>query len=248
MLYDIAKEGVMKVKLIGLVLMCLVSLTGPVFSAGKVNAVVVYAKGEVQVKRSGEQAYGELKVNDLLYAGDSIKTGAMSRVGLVTKGGADIRLNENSSFDLVPGSSVRELIQLSAGQLWTRMLHKMAKINVRTPSAVCAVRGTEADIEQRSLLTVKVYEGHVDVQNSLGKQTLSAGQMTTVAGANAAPDAPKKMGGQDNGKWQEAVNVSDYDKFIKLLKESGDSGKKLKTSIKMPDGSVKQIEGSLKKK
>ena len=239
----------MKIKLIGLGL-CLsaVILTGPAFGAGKVNAVVVYANGEVQVRRSGEQAYGELKVNDLLYAGDTVKTGAMSRAGIVTKGGADIRLNQNSDFELAPGSKVREFIKLSGGQLWTRMLHKMAKINVRTPSAVCAVRGTEADIEQRSLLTVKVYEGHVDVQNSLGKQTLSAGQMTTVAGANAAPDAPKKMGGQDSGKWQEAVNVSDYDKFIKLLKESGDSGKTLKTSIKMPDGSVKQLEGSLKKK
>jgi len=241
----------MKAKLIGLGL-CLSAViwtgTGPVFGAGKLNAVVVYASGEVQVKRSGEQAYGELKVNDLLYTGDAIKTGAMSRAGLVTKGGIDIRLNENSDFELAPGSRVRELIRLSAGQLWTRMLHKMAKINVRTPSAVCAVRGTKADIEQRSLLTVKVYEGHVDVQNSLGKQTLSAGQMTTVAGANAAPNAPKKMGAADAGTWQEAASVSDYDKFIKLLKESGDSGKKLKTSIKMPDGSVKQLEGGLKKK
>jgi ferric-dicitrate binding protein FerR (iron transport regulator) len=128
------------------------------------------------------------------------------------------------------------------------MLHKMAKINVRTPSAVCAVRGTEADIEQRSLLTVKVYEGHVDVQNSLGKQSLRAGQMTTVTGANAAPEAAKKMSGKDAGKWQEEIKVSDYKKFISLLEESAAGGKDLKTSVKMPDGSVKQIEGSLKKK
>jgi hypothetical protein len=119
---------------------------------------------------------------------------------------------------------------------------------VRTPSAVCAVRGTEADIEQRSLLTVKVYEGHVDVQNSLGKQSLRAGQMTTVAGANAAPDAPKDMSGKEAGKWQEEIKVSDYDKFINLLKESASSGKTLKTSVKMPDGTVKQLEGGLKKK
>ena len=40
----------------------------------------------------------------------------------------------------------------------------------------------------------------------------------------------------------------DYDKFIKLMEESAASGKKLKTSVKMPDGTVKQIEGGLKKK
>jgi len=240
----------MKIKAIGLALLTAVVLAGPgrVFGAGKVSAVAVYTKGETQVKRSGAKDYIELKVNDLIYSGDSIKTGASSRVGLVTKGGADVRLNENSIFEVSPGGKVRELISLSVGQIWTKMLHKMAKINVKTPSAVCAVRGTEADIEQRSLLTVKVYEGHVDVQNSLGKQQLRAGQMTTVSGANAAPEAPKTMGGSDNGKWQEAVSVSDYDKFVKLLKESGDSEKKLKASIKMPDGAVKQLEGGLKKK
>ena len=218
------------------------------FCAPKIAAVTVYITGEVQVKRTGEKAFAELKVNDMLYPGDNIKTGPGARAGLVTKGGAEVRLNENSNFEISGAGKLREMLNLSVGQLWTRMLHKMAKINVRTPSAVCAVRGTEADIEQRSLLTVKVYEGHVDVQNSLGKQSLKAGQMTTVAGANAAPEAAKAMSGGDAGKWQEDVKVSDYDKFVKLMEESAASGKKLKTSVKMPDGTVKQIEGGLKKK
>jgi len=218
------------------------------FCAPRVAAVAVFIAGDVQVKRVGESKFSGLKVNDMLYAGDNIKTAASSRAGLVTKGGAEVRLNENSTFELSPQGRLRELIKLSVGHLWTRMLHKMAKINVRTPSAVCAVRGTEADIEQRSLLTVKVYEGHVDVQNSLGKQSLRAGQMTTVAGANSAPEAAKKMSAKDAGKWQEDMKLNDYDKFINLLKESASSGKSLKTSVKMPDGSVKQIEGGLKKK
>lgn len=216
--------------------------------APKIAAVAVHITGDVQVRRSGEKEFAELKVNDMLYPGDNIKTGPGARAGLVTKGGAEVRLNENSNFEISSSGKLRDMLSLSVGQLWTRMLHKMAKINVRTPSAVCAVRGTEADIEQRSLLTVKVYEGHVDVQNSLGKQSLKAGQMTTVAGANAAPEAAKAMSGADQGKWQEEVKVSDYDKFIKLMEESAASGKKLKTSVKMPDGTVKQIEGGLKKK
>ena len=226
----------------------LAAFAQPAPCAPRVAAVAVFITGDVQVKRTGESAFSELKVNDMLYAGDNIKTAAASRAGLVTKAGAEVRLNENSSFEISSQGKLRDMLNLSVGQLWTRMLHKMAKINVRTPSAVCAVRGTEADIEQRSLLTVKVYEGHVDVQNSLGKQSLRAGQMTTVSGANAAPEAAKKMSGQDAGKWQEEIKVSDYKKFISLLEESAAGGKDLKTSVKMPDGSVKQIEGSLKKK
>ena len=226
----------------------LAAFAQPAFCAPRVAAVAVFITGDVQVKRTGESAFAELKVNDMLYAGDNIKTAAASRAGLVTKAGAEVRLNENSSFEISSQGKLRDMLNLSVGQLWTRMLHKMAKINVRTPSAVCAVRGTEADIEQRSLLTVKVYEGHVDVQNSLGKQSLRAGQMTTVSGANAAPEAARKMAGKDAGKWQEEIKVSDYKKFINLLEESAAGAKDLKTSVKMPDGSVKQIEGSLKKK
>jgi hypothetical protein len=88
----------------------------------------------------------------------------------------------------------------------------------------------------------------VDVQNSLGKQELRAGQMTTVTGVNAAPEAPRKMAAQDAGKWQEEVKVSDYEKFIDMMKASAASGKTLKTSVRMPDGTIKQIEGGLKKK
>ena len=56
------------------------------------------------------------------------------------------------------------------------------------------------------------------------------------------------MSGTEAGKWQEEIKVSDYKKFIDLLEESAASGKTLKTGVKMPDGSVKQLEGGLKKK
>ncbi|HNW44005.1 MAG TPA: FecR domain-containing protein [Elusimicrobiales bacterium] len=238
-----------KMLVAGAVLLAAMAAAAPeAFCAPKIAAVAVNITGDVQVKRVGESNFSELKVNDMLYPGDTIKTAAGSRAGLVTKGGAEVRLNENSSFEMSAQGKLMEMLNLSVGQLWTRMLHRMAKVNVRTPSAVCAIRGTEADIEQRSLLTVKVYEGHVDVQNSLGKQALRAGQMTTVAGANSAPEAAKKMSGSETGNWQEGLKLNDYDKFIKLLKDSAESGKELKTSVKMPDGSVKELKGELKKK
>ncbi|MFA6435026.1 MAG: FecR domain-containing protein [Elusimicrobiales bacterium] len=216
-------------------------------AAGKVNAIVVYVSGEVQVKRSGENAFAALALNDLLYAGDEVKTGPAGKASLATKGGAEVRLNENSTFNIEPGGRIREMIRLSVGQLWTRMLHKMAKLDVRTPSAVCAVRGTEADIEQRTQLTVKVYEGHVDVQNQLGKRSLAAGQMSTVAGAGAAPSAAKKMSSSELGNWQEGVTAKDMQKFLDALNAQDGGEKKLKLRIDK-DGKTKDVEIQLKKK
>jgi hypothetical protein len=214
-------------------------------AAGKVNAIVIFVNNDVQVKRSGEQAFAPLALNDLLYAGDEIKTGEASQASLATKGGAEVRLNQNSTFNIEASGRVREMLRLKMGQLWTRMLHKMAKLEVRTPSAVCAVRGTEADIEQRDLLTVKVYEGHVDVTNAQGTQSLAAGQMSTV-GAGAAPSAAKQMSSTDKGDWQENISVQDMQGFLDKLKaEGGDKTLKLKVD---KDGKSKDIEIKLKKK
>ena len=223
-------------------------LPGYAAAAGAVNAIVVYVKGDAQVKRAGVDTYSALALNDLLYAGDEVQTGQSSMVSLATKGGAEVRINENSFFNIESRNKVRELLHLVGGQLWTRMLHKMASLDVKTPSAVCAIRGTEADIEQRSLLTVKVYEGHVDVENSSGKQSLTAGQMSTVAGAGSAPAAAKQMSASEVGNWQDGAANKDIQKFLdKLLAASGGGQKKLKLRIDK-DGKTKDVEIQLKKK
>jgi len=240
------KTGNGLVKIAAVLLLAAVWLPGAAMAAGKVNAIVVYVNGDVQVKRAGDKVYAALALNDLLYGGDEVKTGEASQASLATKGGAEVRLNQNSTFAIEPGAKIREMLRLKTGQLWTRMLHKMAKLDVRTPSAVCAIRGTEADIEQRSQLTVKVYEGHVDVQNPQGKQSLKAGQMSTVSGAGAAPSAAKQMSASDMGNWQEGIAVKDMQQFLdKLAVDGGD--KKLKIKVDK-DGTTKDVEIKLKKK
>ncbi|HOI42992.1 MAG TPA: FecR family protein [Elusimicrobiales bacterium] len=221
----------------------------PGVSAGELSAIAVYAKGKVELRRAGDKEFRKLKVNDMIYTGDTIKTGRRSRASLVMKGGAEVRLNQSSEFEIESTGQVREVLKLSVGQLWSRMLHKMAKINVRTPSAVCAVRGTEADIEQRSLLTVKVYEGHVDVQNAAGLTSLKAGQMSTVKGADSAPAAASEMGKGDAGTWQDGIKVKNMDDFVKRLMAAAESGKSFEGRIKTKDGEVKEIkvEGLQKK-
>lgn len=211
-------------------------------SAGELSAIAVYTRGKAEIKRAGDKEFRKLKVNDMVYTGDTITTGRRSQVSLVMKGGAEVRLNQNSEFEVESTGKVREVLKLSVGQMWSRMLHKMAKINVRTPSAVCAVRGTEADIEQRGLLTVKVYEGHVDVENAAGMTALKAGQMSTVTGANSAPAAASEMGKGEAGTWQDGIKVKNMDDFVKRLLSAAESGKAVETPIKTKDGEIKNIK------
>ena len=220
---------------------------GYALCAENMTAVVVYVGGDVKLKRAGAAASSELKLNEALQPGDSITTGAGAKASLVTKGGAEVRINENTTLTMPGKSRVREMYDLLAGQVWSRMLHTKAKLSVRTPSAVCAIRGTEADIEQKELLTVRVYEGHVDLQNAHGKQSLRAGQISTVTGANAAPAAPRQMSGSEQGKWQEDISVKDIGKYLEQVGLTGSGDKKLKLKLDK-EGKAKDVEIKLKKK
>ena len=216
------------------------------FSAEVMAGVVVFVQGDVKVKRAGAADFAELKLNDSLQEGDAVKTGPGAKASLVTKGGAEIRINENTDFN-IPVKK-RNFFNLAAGQVWSRMLSKMAKLNVRTPSAVCAVRGTEADIEQKEITTVKVYEGHVDLTGNSGKtQALKAGQLSTV-GAGGAAAAPRQMTPSEMGKWQEGVDVKDLGKYLQQLGLEPADNKRLKMKITGKDGKSKDVEVKLKKK
>lgn len=245
-------SNAVKIAVGAMVLALLGSIAGlkPAFAAERVNAIVIMVKGQVEVKREKARNFSELKLNDILYAGDQIKTGGDGQAAVATKSGAEVRLNSNSSFEITASGDVGKpgLLKLTLGQLWTRMLHSKAKLDVRTPSAVCAVRGTEADIEQRELLTVKVYEGHVKLTNSGGSQSLKAGQMSTVSGGGA-PAAAKQMGAGDKGTWQDGLNKDLKDiqgSMDKLTNAAGE--KKLILDIKGADGKVKHIEVPATKK
>jgi hypothetical protein len=233
-------------KRIILTIVVVIVSTALVYSQGEVCAVVVYTKGSVEVLRSGEKEYKKIKVNETLFPGDKIKTGKGGRASVVIKSGAEIRINSDSEFEVSPEGNLKEVVKLNFGQIWTKMLHKMGTVNVKTLAAVCAIRGTEADIEQRNLLTVKVYEGQVDVENALGKQSLFAGQMTTVSGPNAAPQSPRQMDKKDIGTWQEKINVKDIEKIFENLKNAKDE-KVLKIKINK-GGKEKEVEVKMKKK
>ena len=239
--------GVNSVKLALITLSVALFLPGHAAAVGRIKGVFVFVSGDVKLKRSGAKDFTAAALSDLLYAEDEVKTGPSGRASLVTKGGAEIRINENSTFNIEEEARVEEIIRLNVGQVWTKMLHKMAKLDVKTPSATCSIRGTEADIEQRARLTVKVYEGHVDVANTLGKRSLTAGQMSTVPGAGAAPAAPKRMSASDVGNWQKGITADDMRKYLDKLNAGADDGKKLELKIDQ-NGKSKDVKIQLRKK
>ena len=229
-------------------LLCVAAVPG--HAAAPVAGVVISLEGKPEVQRAGEKKFMPLKFNDMLREGDTVKTGHGSRVGVAFVGGAELRINEDSNFKMENGGGSKPTsVYTSLGNAWTRLLHGRSTIRVRTPNAVAAVRGTEADVNcGAGPLTVKVYEGFVDVMNDKGTTALKAGQQTSVAGAGQAPQAAQTMSAQDYGTWQNALKAADLNKSLKLLEEVSSKDRALDLEMKGKDGQPKKVRINMKKK
>ena len=214
-----------------------------------VAGVIVDIKGKPSVTRSADGKTGTLKMRDFVYDGDAIKTGSGDRAALAFVGGAEMRINESSEFTVESGGGAKPTsVYTKAGQAWTRLLHGKAGMNVRSPLAVASVRGTEADVDVEKRMTVKVYEGLVDVQNQFGKQSLQAGMMTQVAGAGQAPQQPKTMAPGDYTSWQNTLSPKDLGENLKKLNNEAEKNRSINLKFKDKDGKEKSVDIQIQKK
>ncbi|MFH2203948.1 MAG: FecR family protein [Elusimicrobiota bacterium] len=195
-----------------------------------------------------DKAGQRLKTNKFVYEGDVIITGRSDRAAVAFVGGAEVRINSNSEFVVESGGGRRPTSLFTrVGQAWTRMLHGKSGMNIRTPLAVAAVRGTEADVDMGQRLDVKVYEGHVDVSNKYGTQTLRAGMMTSVSGPGVAPAGARRMGEGDQGSWQNALQPKAIEKKLQRLQQKADKERKVQLKY-MQDGKPEELNLELEKK
>jgi hypothetical protein len=148
-----------------------VTATGSV-TIEHVNAVVVQANLPSQA--------GQTKVNDLVYQGDVVRTGADGRVSINFADGTSFNLSNNANMALNEfvydpnGKSNSTLFNLTKGT-FTFVAGKIAKsgdMKIDTPVATMGIRGTTPHIEISDDGTVKfstlIEEGKSKVTKKLG--------------------------------------------------------------------------------
>lgn len=138
------------------------------------NAQQVYGKitlplGMVEVKDNAE--WKRAKPNQPVYQGNTIRTKGRSRCEITLTGGGKIRIGEKSELELNE-ADVKPMAKtfnadLKKGNVWVSAkaaFGEKKNINMRTPTAVAAIRGTkyraQAGEDESSVL---VYDGKVDV-------------------------------------------------------------------------------------
>ncbi|MBN1383791.1 MAG: FecR domain-containing protein [Elusimicrobia bacterium] len=183
-------------------------------------------KGTVEILQDGEEewipAVGEMPVQ----LKDRVKTAEKSSCNLELDDGSLIYIGENTETSVeildITGKKHESKISLWFGKLIANIKKsKQTKMSVHTPTAICAVRGTEFAVEtEGEESSVGVFDGQVGVKSTEDAEdeeeiSIDPDQETTVMKGNP-PRPPRKLS-EDMLKYKERNEK--LRERVKLLKE-----------------------------
>ena len=134
------------------------------------------------------------KPEQILHLHDKITTGKDSRATIRLADRSVFRINELTSFELLPPHNAdrKPLLDLKTGSIYFFSREKPTDVEFHTPTAVGAIRGTEfllnvaADGDTRLALL----DGAVDLGNEAGQIQLHAGEQALVAKGQVPVKSP----------------------------------------------------------
>ncbi|MBM4289385.1 MAG: tetratricopeptide repeat protein, partial [Deltaproteobacteria bacterium] len=180
-----------------LTVLVLISLLGqlPAAAAPEPAGQIINLFGQVSLKQSGTEQWRGAQVNQILMAGDVIRTGPASGAAILCVDESQIRLNENTSLELrraapsprlrlaevVPAAvsqTVESLYGVSQGEIWLRNKNDKFRFELETPAATAAIRGTEFNLRVGldGLSVITLLEGRLQFANPYGELILEAGE------------------------------------------------------------------------
>lgn len=163
---------------------------------------IVTLTGDTKVLHKGNKYWISAKPNQVVYEGDTLRTGTDDRARLLLDDESALVVNNNSEiilktvaknagwFSKVTNIFRSTVIQINRGVMWFRNKNKQVDAQIHSPTVTVGIRGTEFNIsvtEDQSEITVQ--EGLVEAKNDYGAVLASAGDGVTVKKGQA----PKKQ-------------------------------------------------------
>ncbi len=133
--------------------------------------IIVVPDGDVQVRPNAASAWYPVGRNVKIAAGSEVRTAKDSTAGVYFPDGSRFSLGNSTIFAVDETTKKKAGFQLKLGRLKAAVAGYFAsRFEVKTPAAVCAVRGTEfeIDVAKDGVTDMNVTEGLVEVNDSKG--------------------------------------------------------------------------------
>jgi hypothetical protein len=176
------------------------------------EATVRFVIGKVEVQSQQQTSWRNLTLNSAVVQGDRIKTSLNSRVELNMPDGTELKINENTIFEITeiktPEQDNQDKLKFTiwAGNIWARfkkVFDQRQEREIESPGAVIAVRGTilEVEVDQNQSTLVRVEEGMVLVKSKdvTGEVSVGSNQETVVE-RGKPPLPPRTPGLREEAK------------------------------------------------
>jgi tetratricopeptide (TPR) repeat protein len=200
-------------RLTSVALACLGSL--PAFAALPAGA----AAEIINIQGTGEQRppkatdWRTAKASQALPAGSFVRTLDATKMALMFADDTQLRLNQNTVLEVkaVAGAGQPTTsLSLSAGRLWAQTKRADgSRLNIETPAAVAAIRGTDWDLEVgadgKTMITV--LSGTVAFSNALGNVSVGANE-AAIAEVGKAPVKLLLSQPKDRVQWVNALSAN----------------------------------------
>jgi Flp pilus assembly protein TadD len=172
-------------------------------------AEVVDVQGNGERKPAENAAWVRARVLDDLSGGAFVRTGPASKMALVFADETQVRLNQNSLLQVksVAGSAgATTTLRLELGRAWSQAKRVPDGLQLESPSATAAIRGTswELEVDAAGTTTLAVLTGSVEFFNALGSVTVAANE-AAVAAVGKAPVRIVMTNPHDRVQWVNAL-------------------------------------------
>ena len=166
-------------------------------------------KGPVELMKAGQEAWRPALKGRPVTEGDRIKTGAKAWCEILFKDGSFIRMEERSdaAAETLKSSAEERVFSFSflkGKALWMAAKLKgkiVSRFSVRTPTVVCAVRGTDFSmlVSTAGQTTIGLFDGIVALSGGgLDKELLAGGEASAdAAGLSVQAQLSKLMKGEE---------------------------------------------------
>lgn len=111
------------------------------------DAEVVSVSGEGWVRFRGEKSWLGAFREQILTAGDLLRTGDYGRMGVLFADGIQIRMSRKTTLSIretrEAGGKRSTILGLDVGEVWSRSQALPEGLRIETPAATAAIRGTD---------------------------------------------------------------------------------------------------------
>jgi hypothetical protein len=169
-------------------------------SASAAGLIRLVPNGSVDVRAAAGASWRPVGGEETITAGMEVRTHRSSTAQLKFEDGSVVQINSYSIFAVDKTDTQETSFSLKLGKIRAAFAGLLSsRVNIRTPTAVCAVRGTVFDIGVDGKDTqVTMAEGVLEVKDNNGKQAVVTSEETIRIGEHGM-EKPRMLALNDPG-------------------------------------------------